>query len=163
MPRSLFYCHPAVMEAFEEYSRSMVGAAVEPTTAPRGSLSRQSILCYLEQLESSIRERPDEVYQRAAQRLSLLRSEVAVHHYRNEQIDRDLTQITAMILDSLRERLDPGQLRELEGQVKKEMKIYRRRLSRDMYVRLEKNYLDRKLREFFQVPEFSLLQVGKES
>src|SRR5690606_34625703 len=29
-PRTLFYCHPAVMEAFEEYQEAMVGKGEEP-------------------------------------------------------------------------------------------------------------------------------------
>ena len=162
MPRSLFYCHPAVMETFQEYSQSMVGATEEPLRGSRQTLSKQSVLHYLAQLESCVGQRTEEVYQRAAHRLAFLKSEVAEgDDY--EQIDQDLAQIGTMILDSLRQGMESEELKELQAHVRKETKIYRRRLSKEMYARLEKTYLDRKLRELFRVPEFSLLQVGKES
>jgi hypothetical protein len=51
--------------------------------------------------------------------------------------------------------------KELQSEVKKEMKIYRKRLSKEMYQRLEKNYLDRKILSFHGLPEFSLLGVER--
>ncbi len=50
---------------------------------------------------------------------------------------------------------------ELRAEVKQEMKIYRRRLSKEMYQRLEKNYLDRKTLALHGLPEFSLLGVER--
>ncbi len=48
---------------------------------------------------------------------------------------------------------------ELRAEVKQEMKIYRKRLSKEMYQRLEKNYLDRTILSLHGLPEFSLLGV----
>jgi len=52
-------------------------------------------------------------------------------------------------------------LQELQSEVKKEMKIHRKRLSKEMYQRLEKNYLDRKVLALHGLPEFSLLGVER--
>ena len=41
------------------------------------------------------------------------------------------------------------------------MKIYRKRLSKEMYQRLEKNDLDRKILALHGLPEFSLLGVER--
>ena len=54
-----------------------------------------------------------------------------------------------------------GRVKELRTEVKKEMKIYRKRLSREMYQRLEKNYLDRKTLALQGLSEFSLLGVDR--
>ena len=141
----------------------MVGVAEQPLRSSRQTLSRQSVLRHLEQLECSIGQRTDEVCQRAAQRLASLKSEMAHRGSDDyEQIDQDLAQVGTMILDALKQGLGPEELKELQTQVRKETKIYRRRLSKEMYARLEKTYLDRRLRELFRIPELSLLQVGKE-
>ena len=52
------------------------------------------------------------------------------------------------------------ELKELRAQTKKEMKIYKKHLSADMYRQLEANYLARKTRERYGLPEFSLLEAG---
>ena len=57
--------------------------------------------------------------------------------------------------------MGPEKVKELRAEVKKEMKIYRKRLSKDMYQRLEKNYLDRKILALQGLPEFSLLGVER--
>ena len=57
--------------------------------------------------------------------------------------------------------MGPEKAKELRAEVKKEMKIYRKRLSKEMYQRLEKNYLDRKILALHGLPEFSLLGVER--
>lgn len=158
VPRSLFYCHPSVLEAFEEYSRAMVGAPVPIPNSQQETLPKAPVLQYLAQLEKRVEQHQGEVFQRVASRLSRLKSEVASRRAHDfEQIDRDLAQMGTVILDSLKERLDAKVLSELKAQVKRELKVYKKRLSKEMYARLELHYFNRKVRERYQLPEFSLL------
>ena len=163
VPRSLFYCHPAVIEAFEEYKRAMVGVQDGPPHSRQEVLPKRVVLEYLEQLKKSVEQHQDEALQRAAGRLSHLQSEVAVRESNDsQQIDQDLARIGTMVVDSLRNRLSTEEREELKDQVKKEIRIYKRRLSREMYTRLEMNYFNRKVRERHHLPEFSLLGLTGE-
>ena len=74
-------------------------------------------------------------------------------------LDRDLAQIGVMLAEALKEELASEKVKELRGEVRQEMKIYRKRLSKEMYQRLENTYLDRKILALHGLPEFSLLSV----
>ena len=77
------------------------------------------------------------------------------------ELDRDLAQTGVALSESLQQEMGSEKLKELQVEVKQEMKIYRKRLAKEMYQRLEKNYLDRKILSLSGLPEFSLLGVGQ--
>jgi hypothetical protein len=77
------------------------------------------------------------------------------------ELDRDLAQMGVALSESLQQEMGPEKAKELRDEVKREMKIYRKRLSKEMYQRLEKNYLDRKILSLHGLPEFSLLGVER--
>lgn len=160
-PNTLFYCHPAILEAFDEYNQAMIGASRESQeeSAPDGDPSQvEAVLGHLQELENGLKAHPHEVAQRFGERVAALRSEASSSgsvDYR--ELDRDLAQTGVALSESLQKEMGSEKLQELRSEVKQEMKIYRKRLSREMYQRLEKNYLDRKILALYGLPEFSLL------
>ncbi len=161
-PRSLSYCHPAVVEKFEEYRQAMVGASTAAAETPVSEqLPQEALIRHLEDLQDSLQQHRGEAFTRACSLVAALSSEVAAQiEVSYEQIDRDLNQIGGRVTGALQETMDPAELKVLRAQTKKEMKIYKKHLSADMYRQLEANYLARKTRERYGLPEFSLLEAG---
>ena len=161
-PRSLFYCHPAVLEAFEAHNRAMLGASDESTeeSLPQvvGEFSREAVLDYIHLLEDRLQENSGEAFRRATARLAALRKESSSGSKMNfQQVDRDLIQVGTMLAEALREEISRDRLKELRKLVREETRIYRKRLDKDVYTRLEENYLNRKIHALYRLPEFSLL------
>ena len=161
-PRSLSYCHPAVVQAFEEYTQAMVGASPGAAeTRVSDQLYQEALLRHLEDLQDSLQQHLGEAFTRVRSLVGALSSEVAAQsEVSYEQIDRDLNQIGLRVTAALQESMDPAELKEFQAQTKKEMKIYKKHLSADMYRQLATNYLARKTRERYGLPEFSLLKAG---
>ncbi len=165
-PKTLFYCHPAILEAFDEYNQAMIGASTESQeeeTTSQGDPSQvEAVLNFLQELESALKAHPHELSQRSSERVTALRSEVSsAQSVDFRELDRDLAQMGVALSESLQKEMGPEKAKELQSEVKKEMKIYRKRLSKEMYQRLEKNYLDRKILALHGLPEFSLLGVER--
>ncbi len=165
-PNTLFYCHPAILEAFDEYDQAMIGASKESreeeTSSEEDPSQVEAVLNFLQELESALKGHAHEVSQRSSERVTALRSEVSsAQSIDYGELDRDLAQMGVAISESLQKEMGPEKVKELRAEVKKEMKIYRKRLSKEMYQRLEKNYLDRKILALHGLPEFSLLGVER--
>jgi len=165
-PNTLFYCHPAILEAFDEYNQAMIGASQESReeeSAPDGDPSQvEAVVNFLQELENSLKAHPSEVAQRSSERVAALRAEVSsAQSVDYRELDRDLAQTGVALSESLQKEMGSDKLKELQAEVKTEMKIYRKRLAKEMYQRLEKNYLDRKILSLSGLPEFSLLGVGQ--
>ncbi len=166
-PTSLFYCHPAVLEALEEYQRTSIGGDTESTEeaeehpVPPG-VSRQSVLDYLEELQQSFSERPGEGLARVRKQLADLRFEVTrAASLDFQRIASDLERMDQVVLEALKADLGADRVKELAKIARQETKIYRKRLSPEMYSRLEQHYLARKIREACGVPELSLYDVAQ--
>lgn len=166
-PNTLFYCHQAILEAYQEYQNAMVGASEDQESESVAEVSeetarREAVLGYLEDLEKRLQGQEEEGFQRAGQRITALRSEVSVSQpISYQEIDRDLAEIGSMLASTLKEDMGRERARELGSDVKKELKIYRKRLSKEMYQRLEGNYLDRQILGLYELPEFNLLGIDQ--
>jgi hypothetical protein len=166
-PNTLFYCHQAILEAYQEYQNAMVGASEDQESESVAEVSeetarREAVLGYLEDLEKRLQGQQEEGFQRAGQRIAALRSEVSVSQpISYQEIDRDLAEIGSMLASTLKEDMGRERARELGSDVKKELKIYRKRLSKEMYQRLEGNYLDRQILSLYDLPEFNLLGIDQ--
>ncbi len=162
-PTTLFYCHPAVMEAFEEFGEAQVGASPNVAESPPSPLSRGELLAHLEKLELSLARIPGETPERVREGLTSLRMEVEAGATPNcEEIDRALGRLAERAADWLLSRMEAGQRKELKKEVRKELKIYKKRLSPEMYAKLESNYLAREIRFRNRIPEFSLFHADTE-
>ena len=162
-PRSLSYCHPAVTQAFEEHQRAMVGSGDEESvnrmTCRAGECTAPVVLEHVDRLTASLRERPED-FDAPLSLLSSLRQEISAREQLDgQQIDQDLNHVGVLAAEVLRDGMDRKRLQSLRSEVRKEMKIYKRHLSRELFRRMEKNYLHRKLREAAKIPEFGLLAL----
>ncbi len=165
-PRSLSYCHPAVTQAFEEHQRAMVGSgeeASEPADFQGRGVDSARILEHVDRLSASLKARPED-FDGPLSLLSSLRQEVGGREQLDgRQIDQDLNHIGVLVAEVLRDEMDRKRLRSLRSEVRKEMKIYKRHLSRELFQRMQENCIHRKLRESAEIPEFGLLamQLGE--
>ncbi|MDE2928401.1 MAG: hypothetical protein OXT71_18595 [Acidobacteriota bacterium] len=165
-PRSLSYCHPAVTQAFEEHQRAMVGSgeeASEPDDFQGRGVDSARILEHVDRLSASLEARPED-FDGPLSLLSSLRQEVGAREQLDgRQIDQDLNHIGVLVAEVLRDEMDRERLRSLRSEVRKEMKIYKRHLSRELFQRMQENCIHRKLRESAEIPEFGLLamQLGE--
>ena len=167
-PRSLSYCHPAVTQAFEEHQRAMVGSGEEegePDDFQGRGVHGAPVLEHVDRLTASLRERPED-FDAPLSLLSSLRQEISAREQLDgRQIDQDLNHIGVLVAEVLRDGMDRKRCRNLRSEVRMEMKIYKRHLSRELFQRMEENCLHRKLRESANIPEFGLLalQFGETS
>ena len=161
-PTTLFYCHPAVSEAFEEYQRAMVGAAsARPASPSPAPFAPRQVLDHLQELGNSLKRHTGEAFVRAVRRLESLEEEVARHPERDyRDLDQELNQLARSLADDLRQQLPAEQVRDLKTDIRKELKLYRKHLSKESYARLQTNYLERKIRQLYDLPDFGLLELS---
>lgn len=164
-PRTLFYCHPAVMEAFEEFKEGRVGAS-QDSEDETGAPDRARIAAYIESLLERLQSLPraklsseKEVLQRVTERLTFLHDQVTGEGARLQEIDRELIQAGQLLTEALRRQLPDPAREQINKQVTDELRAHRKRLGKEMYQRLEQTYLGRRVREHFSLPEFSILEV----
>jgi len=161
-PRSLSYCHPAVTQAFEEHQRAMLGSADEenePDDLRDRGVRSAPVQEHVDRLTASLRERPED-FAAPLGLLASLRQEISAREQLDgQQIDRDLNHIGVLVAEALMEGIDRKRLRSLRSDVRKEMKIYKKHLSPELFRRMEENCLHRKLREAAKISEFGLLAL----
>jgi len=167
-PTTLYYCLPAVMEAFTEYQEALVGkadAGEESAASPEEPSSRE-IAHYLEGLRDTVEglrrvDLPEDPLRTAVRRLADLEEEVVSSAgLRPGDIDRELDAISADLADALYGILSEEEQHRFQVDLKEELKIYRKRLSRKMFARLSEKSRVKMLFEKFGLPDFSLLNAG---
>jgi len=161
-PKTLFYCHPAVIEAYEEYQEAVLGESlVDTVTAGEeeaSGLSKDSVLRFIENLREQLKLREGEAFARAVRRVSALYGEVAKRTDLNlAEVDIDLVGISSMLTEALRESLDDATWKKIVAECRDELKIYKKHLSREMFEQFRQKQIERALRKHFDLPEFSLL------
>ncbi len=163
-PKTLFYCHAAVMEAFEEYQQGRVGEHEEETIQPNpGELVQlREAGDFLGDLKQALASRSGDVYERALERLSHLGEELQRRQdLRLEEVDRSLGDIGSLLAEGLLEQLSGEQRKALNKQVREDLRLYRKRLSKETFQQLEKRYRQRQVRQLHGLPEFSLFEMDR--
>lgn len=162
-PRSLFYCHPVIMDAFQEHQSTMLGAGADEDhnlaaiQEDSGHLSADQIVTRLESFISDLLGVDSEPCRRAAQRLNALRAELrASGRLDYRKTDRELAQIGNALADDLMSELDRERLKEIRSQARKETKIYRKHLDKDAHQKILENYLRKTVLEEYGLPRFTL-------
>ena len=160
-PSTLFYCHPAVMEAFEEYREAMVGSEGEAFDAgiePEVDLPKADVFGHMDRLRLGLEGRGSEAFERALRRLAAVREEVMERSTLDlAELDRELEQIASTLVSDLREHLDRDEVKQLKAECRKELRVYRKHVSKEVFDQLLAKQLEKKFRERFELPEFSLL------
>ncbi|MGW8182134.1 MAG: hypothetical protein ACWGQW_25680 [bacterium] len=157
-PKTLFYCHPAVLEAFEEYQEAVLGESQAENSSPESGLSRESVLKFLYEIKKELGLHDGEVFARAVVWVSDLSAEISVRSELDfKEVDATLAEISSMLTEALKENLDSDTWKAIQSKCREEMKVYKKHLAPDMFEKLKRKHLERSLREHFHLPEFSLL------
>ena len=161
-PRNLYYCHPAVMEAFQEFQQGTLGSHLDPEEPARegGEVVPEQIAEFLGRLEQAMRKRPEEPCRRTAERLESLGEEVRrLESASPELLDRELAGLSAVLVGKLVQGLSAEVVRQIEEESDEELAPYRKRLSKKMFARLRERHLEMRFREHLGLPDFSLLNL----
>jgi len=157
-PATLFYCHPGVIEAFQEYRTAMVGSREDEASSDR-TVVHPGILEHLEQLIDRLERVEQPACARALSRLRELYEETKSRGQMDPgELERELSDIQTVLAKGFEEALAPNRLDDLKAEVKAETRIYKKHLAKEMYERLKQGYLQRKLLAEHGLPEFTLLQ-----
>jgi len=177
---TLFYCHASVMEEYAHHLESHLGE--EPAAAPAASTTpaspeaeagegpdRAAIMDFLNARNLEIKslsgklsgvEGALEGIDRVAARLEeIMRDLEADRQIDLERLDRDLGILDETLVGALRAGLAPGQIEVWEEEARKELKVYRKKLPRETYARIQENFLRTRIHRHFAVGELSLFHM----
>ena len=163
---SVFYCQPSVMECFEEYRLARVGEEKEDGGEARRRRidgdSRAKLLEALNdlqrQLDATAKTLSDsESVARARRMMAELLQEIeAGKGPPLVDIEDTLQTCDSILLDGAQRALDESRLKQFQKEAKQELKIYKKKVAPEMYARIEQNFIKRKIRQEFKLPEFTL-------
>jgi hypothetical protein len=178
---SLCYCHDAVMAEYAVYQESRVGEpredpkkqkdATEPETFP-GAPNEDEVSETLEYLAAIMREikalaaeqrlcesaieGTNRVLERLEEIVQPLQTNTRIDL---EVIDRDLEIVDAILVDALLTGVSAEEAAEWDHDAKTELKVYRKKLPKEMYRKIYNNYIRGKVHQKFNIREFSLFRL----
>lgn len=173
---SLLYCQEEVEAQYAEWRESRVGAGEESeaTTDQNGEglpFSRAAILEHLKRGRSQLAQAQlsrtgdtskdfDDSLNRADTLLQDLEEELETAAVPNAQkLEQSLTGIERMLADILRDVVNSTELAEYEGEIKDQLKPYRKHMEKSVYDQTFDNLLLKRLREKYGVPRLSLFYL----
>lgn len=180
--KSLLYCQEEVEAQFAEWRESRVGAAEDPNKEQESGgeqanpcedlpFSRTAILQHLERSRSSLLElcsarrkagKDDltDALERAMVLLSDLQEDFAACAATDAQkLEQSLSGLERMLSDSIRTVASTELVAAIEGEVKHQLKPYRKHMEAPAYRQTFDNLLLKRLREQFGVPRLSLFYL----
>ncbi len=177
---SLFYCHSSVMEEYAHHLESHLG---EEAASPAGAAAsagaeqppdpnvpdKKAILEFLKARIGEIKalhgklhgaEEGSSGVSRIVARLEeLVRDLESDKQVDLEALDRDLSILDEALVDELRSALAPEEIAAWQEEAKNELKIYRKKLPKDTYAKIQENFLRAKTHRQFGVGELSLFHL----
>jgi len=163
LPGTLYYCHPAVTEAFEEHQTAHVGAAEQDQVADASAFTKSQVEELLDELSRVLASENGESFRRAIDRLWGLREELGKQAHPNfEEVDRSLSHVAGLVAQAFLGRMDRESVKELRKSVRKDLRVYRKYLSEEAYKELFESYLSRKVIEDSELPSFSLFDLDSD-
>lgn len=170
--KSLAYCVDAVLDAAAEAQEAAAGAGPEPSAPKAGAepFSREELRKYLERnsarlqaaaekqraSHAALAARFDETANRLNDLLPLLDSPVALDL---EDLERRLTVLEEKLSASLSADADEESLLAVRREMDRSLAAYRRKMSAEQLAQLERQYIQKRLFEHFQVPRLSLFYL----
>jgi hypothetical protein len=147
------------MEAFEEYQEAVIGGNAEIETDHTGSgLPKDKVLDFIKGLQNELEGRTGEPFQQALFRLKELSTEISARAELDlREVDSGLAEISSKLTDALRRELKDETWKAILRDSRKAVKIYRKHVAPAMFEKLKQKQIERSLREYFDLPEFSLL------
>ena len=76
-----------------------------------------------------------------------------------EALERDFGLIDRLLVEELRPCVTEQEAAEWEKEAKKELKVYKKRLPKETYEKIYKNFLGDKIHKKFGIGEFSLFYL----
>jgi len=161
-PTTLSYCHGAVMEAWQEFQESRIGKNIEKEEVHTlDDLEKAKILKMLEALGESLHEiEVASDISPVQSRLEQICGELArAESWNPSELERELGSVSSSLADILKEDLDAGILENLEKEIKSSLKLYKKRVSTDIYRQLFDKQFKQRILDLFGLPEFSLISL----
>ena len=175
---SLCYCHDSVMTEYASHLESRIGESSADN--PDASANEESVPDSKEgpdlaQVLAFISARIDEIKAVAAKQYSgdapegiervISRLEEVMHNlqsgsrFDSEAIERDFALIDQLLAAELGASISPEQSEEWEKEAKKELKVYKKRLPKETYVKIHDNFVRDKIHKKFGIGELSLFRL----
>jgi hypothetical protein len=171
--KSLAYCVDAVLDAAEEAREAAAGSGPEIPRPARASepFSREELRKYVERNATRLRlaadqqrlrqaalaARFDDAAQRLDEILPLLDSPAALDL---EDLERRLTVLEEKLSAALSADADEETLLAVRREMDRSLAPYRRKMSADQLAQLERQYLQKRLFEHFEIPRLSLFYLA---
>jgi len=178
---TLFYCHDSVMAEYamhlesrlgEEQSRSSDAAAEHPSPQEQEAApepDKAAVARFLAERMSEIRaleskQSPEGSSAEDLRRVIFRLEEIVLSVDSEKRLDldpleRDLGILDDLLVATLRAAIPPEQMEEWEKEARAELKIYRKRLPKETYVRILENFLRTRIHRHFAVGELSLFHL----
>ena len=178
---SLCYCHDSVMAEYDAYRESRVGEShkhsetqesnegSEPTANNQNESEIKESLDYISSIlleikDLSLNEDFSEATREGLQRV-LNRLEGMILPFESpgyvdlETLERDLVMTDSILVETLLDALPEEQTTEWEQEAKSELKVYRKKLPKEMYLKIRDNFIRNKVHQQFNIREFSLFRL----
>jgi hypothetical protein len=169
--KSLAYCVDAVLDAAAETQEAAAGTGPEVTSAPKTEpFSRAELKQYLERNSSrlgaaaakhhgahaAIAARLDDAAKRLQEAVPLIDTPGALDL---EDLERRLTVLEEKLTASLSSDVPEEALLTIRREMDRSLAPYRRKMSADQLAQLERQYKQKRLFEYFDVPRLSLFYL----
>jgi hypothetical protein len=170
--KSLAYCVDAVLDAAAEASEAAAGTGpeIKRTVPAEEPFSRVEVKKYFERNAARLRaaaekrhgthdglaSRLEETAKRLDDSLPLLESPAAVDL---EDLERRLTVLEEKLSAALSADADEDAMLEIRREMDRSLAPYRRKMSAEQLAQLERQYIQKRLYELFQVPRLSLFYL----
>ena len=178
--KSLLYCQEEVEAQFAEWREARVGAAAGPnanddeapgTNSEALPFARAAILEHIERGRTSLLA-ASAAHQKARaadfadtlERAAALLTEVAADFASSaapdaQKLEQSLSGLERMISDAVRSVAASEQIATIEGEVKEQLRPYRKHMEAAVYQQTFENLLLKRLREQFGIPRLSLFYL----
>ncbi len=179
---SLCYCHDSVMAEFAEFRESRVGESRTTPHAPTGSQENEAspvsqteaeiteaaeyLAAIIREINTLLQQRPDmgefafegihRVKERLDEMLDPLRNGTQTDL---EALERDLGITDGILVEALCSCVAPQETAEWEKEAKSELKVYRKKLPKEMYLKIYDNFIRSRVHRKFDIREFSLFRL----
>lgn len=173
--KGLLYCQEEIEAQFAEWKEGRVGAADDAGGSEAESaaemFSKTAVLEHLQRGRSTLREisaarkkkgadELAETLERATNILLDLEQDFAANAQpETRKLEQSLSGVERMISEAVRAAAGPEHLVAVEGEVKEQLKPYRKHMDAAVYQQTLENLLLKRLREQFGIPRLSLFYI----
>jgi hypothetical protein len=166
----LCYCHDSVMEEYARYQESRVGESPgkEEQKTESDESGRSEILNFISQRINEIKtlsakqyfcENADGIHRALARLEEIIQNMETGSRIDFEALERDLGIVNEILMEQLRPAISAEQTAEWEKEGKSELKIYKKRLPKETYERIHRNFMHSRIRQHFQIGELSVFHL----